>query len=161
MILDEVVAFDMGVQRFLRDKLKPLLFQKYGAHNIMIITDPAGVQRAQTDERSAVDIIRQEKLPVRPARTNAIHDRIAAVDAYLTRHVDGESSFLISPTCTRLKAALMGGYQYHKKAERIDKNKHSHVAEALQYMMLHVNSVGESFVARERKVVPTQPNIWL
>ena len=35
----------------------------------------------------------------------------------------------------------MGGYRYHKTNGSIDKNKHSHVAEALQYLMLHIGNI--------------------
>jgi hypothetical protein len=59
------------------------------------------------------------------------------------RQVDGDPGFLLDPRCTRLKAAMMGGYRFDKNGG-IDKNKHSHVAEALQYLMLHIASVGEA-----------------
>jgi hypothetical protein len=140
LIYAEAVAFDMGIQRFARTVLKPLLSERFGGQNILVVTDPAGMQRAQTDERSAVDILRAEGFRVIPARTNSIVSRLSAVDDYLMRQVDGEPSFLIDPRCTRLKAAMMGGYMYKKTGEVIDKNDHSHVAEALQYFALHINS---------------------
>ena len=144
LILGEAVSFDMGVQRFVRTMLKPLLYERFPGAPVLVVTDPAGVQRAQTDERSAVDIIKAEGLRVIPARTNAITARINAVDEYLMRQVDGDPAFLVDPRCTQLKAAMMGGYRYKPKGDSdIDKNKHSHVAEALQYLMLHLHSAGE------------------
>jgi hypothetical protein len=142
LVLDELVSFDMGVQRFCRQMLKPLLYERFSGSPILVVTDPAGVQRAQTDERSAIDIIKAEGFKVHPARTNSITARISAVDDYLMRQVDGDPAFLIDPRCTRLKAALMGGYRYKlKQQDTIDKNQHSHCAEALQYLMLHINSL--------------------
>ena len=145
LILDELVSFDMGVQRFVRTLLRPLLNERFSGCPVLVVVDPAGVQRAQTDERSAVDIIRAEGLRVVPARTNRVSARLNAVDDFLMRHVDGDSAFLVDPRCTRLKAAMMGGYRFDKNGG-IDKTgaagKHSHVAEALQYLMLHIGNAG-------------------
>jgi hypothetical protein len=119
-----------------------------------VVTDPAGIQRAQTDERSAVDIIKAEGLRVMPARTNSISARINSVDDYLMRQVDGDPAFLVDPSCTQLKAAMMGGYRYKPKGDGdIEKNKHSHVAEALQYLMLHIASIGEGGHLHERREI--------
>jgi hypothetical protein len=154
LILAECVSFDMGIQRFVRTMLKPLIYERFGGAPIMIVTDPAGIQRAQTDERSAVDIIKAEGLRVIPAKTNNISARINAVDDFLMRQVDGDPAFLVDPGCTQLKAAMMGGYRYKPKGDGdIDKNKHSHVAEALQYLMLHITSVGEGTSLPRRRDV--------
>ena len=139
LILGECVSFDMGVQRFIRSLLRPYLFERFPGMPVFFVVDPAGTQRAQTDERSAVDIIKQEGFRVVPARTNVISARLNAVDDYLMRQVDGDSAFVMDPSCTNLKAAMMGGYRYKPKGDgEIDKGKLSHVAEALQYLMLHL-----------------------
>ena len=162
LILAECVSFDMGIQRFVRTMLKPLIYERFGGAPIMIVTDPAGIQRAQTDERSAVDIIKAEGLRVIPAKTNNISARINAVDDFLMRQVDGDPAFLVDPGCTQLKAAMMGGYRYKPKGDGdIDKNKHSHVAEALQYLMLHITSVGEgTSLPRRREVKQVASAGW-
>lgn len=145
LILDECVSFDMGVQRFVRTLLKPMLYERFPGIPLLVVTDPAGIQRAQTDERSAVDIIKAEGLKVIPAKTNNVSARINAVDEYLMRQVDGDPGFVVDPRCTQLKAAMMGGYRYKPKGNgEIDKNKHSHVAEALQYLMLHIANASDS-----------------
>lgn len=139
LIMGECVSYDMGVQRFIRQLLRPYLFERFPGMPVFIVVDPAGTQRAQTDERSAVDIIKQEGFRVVPARTNSISARLNAVDDYLMRQVDGDAAFLLDPSCTKLKAAMMGGYRYKPKGDgEIDKGKLSHVAEALQYLMLHI-----------------------
>jgi hypothetical protein len=153
LILDEAVSFDMGIQRFVRTVLKPLLYERFPGSSIMVIVDPAGVQRAQTDERSAVDIIKAEGMKVKPAKTNNISARLNSVDEYLMRHVDGDTAFLVDPRCTQLKSAMMGGYRYHKKNGSIDKNKHSHVAEALQYLMLHIGSQSDGQMLNMKRAV--------
>jgi hypothetical protein len=153
LILAEAVSFDMGVQRFARTMLKPLLFERFAGANVIIIVDPAGVQRAQTDERSAIDILKAEGFKVIPAKTNNVTPRLSAVDDFLMRHADGDSAFLIDPTCTALKSAMMGGYRFHPKTGAIEKNKHSHVAEALQYLMLHVASISDGAIVTQRREI--------
>jgi len=160
LILDEAVSFDMGIQRFVRTVLKPLITERFSAAPILVISDPAGVQRAQTDERSAVDIIKAEGLKVMPAKTNNVSARLSAVDDFLMRQVDGDSAFLVDPRCTRLKAAMMGGYRFHKKNGNIEKNKHSHVAEALQYLMLHINSTADGLITQKREIKPVAAGGW-
>lgn len=162
LILAEAVSFDMGVQRFVRTILKPLIYEKFSGSPILVVVDPAGTQRAQTDERSAVDIIKAEGLRVMPAKTNNVSARLSAVDDYLMRHVDGESAFLVDPGCRYLKSAMMGGYRFHPKNGNIEKNKHSHVAEALQYGMLHIASVadGGSIMQRTREVQRVPMAAW-
>jgi hypothetical protein len=84
------------------------------------------------------------------------------VDDYLMRHVDGDSAFLVDPRCTKLKAAMMGGYRYKKTGDGdIDKNKHSHIAEALQYLMLHIahQHTGE-LLGQRREVKRVAANGW-
>lgn len=162
LVLAEAVSFDMGVQRFTRTVLKPLLFERFTGCPILVVTDPAGVQRAQTDERSAVDIIKAEGLRVIPAKTNNVSARLSAVDDFLMRQADGESAFVVDPGCTALKAAMMGGYRFHPKNGNIEKNSHSHVAEALQYLMLHIGSAGGGMVdmVQRREVRPINAAGW-
>lgn len=161
LVLDEVVSYDMGIQRFIRTMLKPKIYERFGGTPILVVVDPAGTQRAQTDERSAVDIVKAEGLKVIPARTNSISARINAVDEYLMRQVDGDPAFLMDPRCTYLKAAMMGGYRYKPKEElTIDKNRHSHIAEALQYLMLHITAAGGSHLAQRREIRQIPAGGW-
>jgi hypothetical protein len=141
--------------------LKPLLYERFPGVPVLVVTDPAGVQRAQTDERSAVDIIRAEKLKVIPARTNNVSARLNSVDEYLMRQVDGDPAFLVDPRCTKLKAAMMGGYRFKPTGDMvIDKNKHSHIAEALQYLMLHIGSGDGAQMSVRRDIKPVVAAGW-
>jgi len=162
LVIDEAVSYDMGIQRFVRTVIKPMIYERFSGCPVMVVVDPAGIQRAQTDERSVVDIIKAEGLKVIPARTNSVSARLNAVDDYLMRHVDGDSAFLVDPRCTKLKAAMMGGYRYKKTGDGdIDKNKHSHIAEALQYLMLHIahQHTGE-LLGQRREVKRVAANGW-
>jgi hypothetical protein len=163
MIMAECVSYDMGIQRFVRSMLKPLLYERFPGSPVLIVVDPAGTARAQTDERSAVDIVKAEGFKVIPARTNNISARISSVDDYLMRQVDGDPAFLVDPGCTHLKAAMMGGYRYKPTGDNvIDKNKHSHVAEALQYLCLHLNNASGDYLYQNmaRRIVPVSSYGW-
>lgn len=157
LVMAEAVSFDMGIQRFVRTVLKPLLFERFSGAPVIVVVDPAGVQRAQTDERSAVDIIKAEGFRVMPARTNSITARIAAVDDYLMRQVDGDPAFLVDPRCTRLKAAMMGGYRFKKNGEGLEKGgdagKHSHIGDAISYLCLHIGSLDSGALMHQRREI--------
>jgi hypothetical protein len=56
---------------------------------------------------------------------------------------------------------MMGGYRYKPKGDGdIDKNKHSHVAEALQYLMLHIGNTQGVTLAQKREVVAVASSGW-
>lgn len=160
LVLGEAVGFDMGVQRFIRTKLKPLLNEKFAGIKVQIVCDPAGKQRQQGDEKSTVNLIEAEGFSVIPASTNAIAARLNAVDDYLMRNTDGDAAFLLDPSCTALKAAMMGGYRFHPKTGNIEKSKHSHVAEALQYLALHINDFAGSVPVVAKPVQRVNAASW-
>jgi hypothetical protein len=142
----DVTSDGMGALRFIREKLKPLMATKFAGIQCVVIGDPAGVQRAQTDERSVFDIFRSEGFRIIPARTNTLPARIAAVDNWLTRTIDSQPAHLIDPSCKALIKALRGGYRYKIKTtnnepdEKPEKNMDSHIADAHQYGCLHADA---------------------
>ena len=154
LVFDECAAFSMGLQRFVRTLMKPLISRRFPGRPIMVSVDPAARQRSQNDERSAMDILLREGISAVVAPSNTVTDRVNAVDDFLTRHVDGDPAFLVDPRCVRLKAAMMGGYSYKQgKDDVIDKNRHSHIADALQYAALHINKpVRGGMMGRVRQV---------
>jgi hypothetical protein len=145
LLLAAVTSEGMGISRFVREKLKPLLVERFPGHPVVLIGDPAGSQRAQTDEKSCFDILKAEGFVVRPAKTNSIQARVSAVEKFLSRQVDTGPGFLVDPRCDALIRALRGGYRYKVKPKsgEIDmspeKNHHSHIADALQYLCLHAD----------------------
>lgn len=144
LVFESLTADGMGTLRFITEILKPVLANRFPGCSHIIIGDPAGRQRAQTDERSVYDILKQEGLYARPASTNSVVARIASVESFLNRMVDGQPAMLIDPCCTPLINALRGGYRYKVKSngeteDSPDKNKHSHIADAGQYLCLHAD----------------------
>jgi hypothetical protein len=162
----ELVSEGMGTLRFVREKLKPLLANKFPGMPVLVIGDPAGQQRAQTDERSVFDILKQEGFRVIPARSNSVVARLSAVDALLTRIVDGKTTLLIDPECKNLINALRGGYRYKirnngETDDKPEKNSYSHIADAFQYACLHAdgNLTGDVLSKKAKKVEKTS-FIW-
>ena len=142
LILQEIVAFDMGIVRF-AELLRQEIAVRYGNCEINIFGDPAGDFRAQTDESTPFQVLRGAGLRARPAPSNDVSLRLESVSASLTRMVDGLSGFLIDPRCKELVKGFEGGYQYRRiqvSGERYDdrpeKNRFSHIHDALQYLML-------------------------
>lgn len=160
LILADIAEFDMGLVRFLRTRLKPLLNEKFRGLPVKIVIDPAGKGRTTNDELSALDIIENEGFSVILASTNSPTARLNAVDDLLMRQVDGDPVFLMDASCTRLKAAMMGGYRYHPKTGNIEKNSHSHVADALQYFALHVNDFAGTVPVQARPVQKVSSASW-
>ena len=109
VIYDSLISDGMGALRFVRERLKPLLANKFPGRRTIVIIDPAAFQRAQTDERTVADIYKTEGFTVKPARTNSVAARLAAVEKFLTRIVDGKYGVLIDATAaTSLVQALAG-----------------------------------------------------
>ena len=151
VVYNALISEDMGALRFVREKLKPLLANKFAGYRSIVIIDPAAFQRAQTDERTVADIYKAEGFQVKPSKTNAITARIAAVDKYLTRTVDNKAGLLICPDgATPLVQALAGKYRYkvNTKGQREETPEKSHpwsdVADAFEYACLHADG-GETF----------------
>jgi len=143
LVLGELVAEDMGILRF-TEALKRDLAQRYPSQQYMIYGDPAGDYRAQTDERTPFQILRSAGIKAYPAGNNDVSLRIEAVSAPLNRLVDGQVGFLIDSRCVNLIKGFRGGYGYRRMqisgAERYEdkpeKNKFSHVHDALQYAFI-------------------------
>lgn len=173
LVFDSLHASGMGALRFLREKLKPLLTTKYPGAKVLVVCDPSGVRRMDTDEQTVVQLIKTEGLAVRPARTNKLPPRIAAVDNFLTRLVDGRPSILIDPECEILVRALAGRYRYKikkmgTKDEQVDEDEPeklhpwSDIADALQYLCLHADNgsvLGAPLMTARRDVKPA-PYRW-
>ena len=138
----ELCAFDMGVQRFTEEAIKFLADKCPGFEVEEATGDPAGEAQDARDE-TVFQIMKTAGLNCRPASTNEPSIRVGAVQDLLRKSVQGEPMLLIHPDCKMLRRACIDGYRYRKlkvSGERYDdkpdKNEWSHVAEALQYLLL-------------------------
>lgn len=145
-ILRELVTTDMGTVRFaetLKYEIKRH-FPGFGPDRFNFYGDPAGDQRAQTDETTPFQILRANGIVALPTNTNDPVVRIEAVEGMLNRMVDGQPGLLLDPSCKTLRQGFRSGYQYRRLAvsgdaryeDKPNKNKYSHPHDALQYMAI-------------------------
>lgn len=143
-ILDELVTEDMGAVNFgklLHEKLS----REYCGCQLEIYADPAGEQRAQTDEQTPFMILSEQGIDAWPTYTNDFTIRREVVADYMMRlDFKGKPAFILGPKAKMVRKALAGGYKYKRMQvtgeeryqEKPDKGRYSHVADALQYCML-------------------------
>lgn len=143
-IFDELVTVDMGADNFSK-LLKRHILRNYPDNKILFFGDPAGVQRSQTNEQTPYDILHKNNINAYPAYTNDFMIRREAVAGCLSRlDFIGSPGIAIGSRCINLRKALAGGYKYKRMAvaraeifaDVPSKNKFSHVAESLQYLLL-------------------------
>jgi hypothetical protein len=141
LILKEIVAQDMGIVRFSEILRREMMMYQPATYSVW--GDPAGDIRAQTDEDTPFKVLRHAGIQARPTETNDIALRIESVQSPLTRLIDKTPGLLIDPRCTNLIKGFEGGYHYRRMQvtgeryeETPNKNRFSHVHDALQYMML-------------------------
>lgn len=162
-------AGGMGALRFIREILKPKLAAKYPGRGAFVSIDPAAFTRAQTDERTVADIFKNEGFHVKPAATNAIAGRLAAVEGFLTRTINGKTAMILDKDgCPLLIKAMAGKYRYkiNKNGEKDDTPEKSHpwsdISDALQYLCLAAGGgvvFGRSMQPQVR-VVEDAPMRW-
>lgn len=140
LVLEEVIAEDIGLELQLQREIKPALMQdRYLGKSVYIVGDPAGKQRSTLYEETSFDLIKRNGLLAYPAPTNNIDKRINAVESWLLGSRDGGPAVLIDgEKCPTLVRALSGGYRYARTRGGVrkalpDKNEYSHVMDAFQY----------------------------
>lgn len=168
LVLDEMCGEDMGIRQFLEDLLIPHLMAVYPAFwakkdaLIQFVGDPAGAQKAQTDERSCFDEVRAKHLKIRPAKSNAWLPRRSAVAWFLSKLSGGQPAFLMDPCCTTVRKGFNGGYKYRRiqvtgeerYTEEPMKNKFSHPHDALQYAALEAGGLQATQTPRQQPRIP-------
>lgn len=151
----------MGVETYLERHLVPLLREKFPFKpaNIVFLLDPACFSRSQVDEKTIAQAVMNYGYTVRRAPTNDPERRISAVEALLSRQIDGAAALLVNPTCSYLIEACEWGYRYKRSASgqttlTPDKGHHSHLSDALQYFALHFSMEAQGKMFGRRGVQP-------
>ena len=151
LIFDEIVTEDMGAKNFGKI-LNRHINRKYPNYNFEMYGDPAGDSRSQTDEITPFQILSAEGIEAVPTYTNDPIIRLEAVSSVLVRmDFAGNPGFVIGPHAPMCRKALAGGYKYRRMAvagqerymDKPDKGRYSHVADALQYLMVGAGEGGK------------------
>jgi hypothetical protein len=147
LVLEEVIAKDVGLEVHVRTSLKPALKQeRYLGRGTAVIGDPSGAARGSIFEETTFDFMKNAGFSAFPAPTNDIEPRIRAVEGWLMSMVNGEPAVKIDrKRCPTLIQALSIGYRYSKLRSgqtkpMPDKNEFSHIMDAFQYACLAAGS---------------------
>lgn len=163
IIFDELVTFNMGATNFTK-LLKEKMATKYPGFEFEVTGDPAGDQRAQTDEQTPFMVLAEGGIIAYPAYTNDFIIRRDTLGELMLRlSMTGKPAFRVTRGAPTLRKALAGGYAYKRVqvagAEQFrdvpNKNKFSHVADAAQYLAL--GCTGGDIVFAKSKTVIKQP----
>lgn len=141
LVLQEVFAENMGVEKFTRDLLMPVVFSpRFQGKPMYIVGDPSGLAKGQIGERSVFGMIRGLGFEAVPAQTNHIKPRLDAVEKWLLMQRGGEAAILFDPVgCPELITALKHKYRYRaRKDGELEDKPHkvrpwADLADALQY----------------------------
>ncbi len=150
----------MGMERFLKDRVLPFMranFPGLRPNEVTVCADPACWQRSQANEVTVADIIARFGFKVVKAPTNDLEPRISAVEQVLQRRAGDKAALQLDKKCRALINALEFGYVFKKKKDgnaqdTPEKNEHSHIADAFQYLCLLLGGAAYNLAARRSKV---------
>lgn len=157
-VLGELVQSNIGVSRLVTERLKPFLRVKFPEAKVVIAPDPAAANRAQTDEKTIVQVI-ERHFPVKYETNNRLPLRLNAIDSFTTRLTDiGPAIQIDAKECPQLIRALKGGWRYaidtRKDTQKPepDDNRFTHVGDAFGYLCryFHRSSEREAKYAMQR-----------
>jgi hypothetical protein len=143
-ILDEIVTFDMGLERF-GHQLISELNARYPGIQVLVWGDPAGMARDAIYEVTAFDFLKTLGLKAQPTPSNDFKVRRESAAAPMQRLINGKPGLLVDTKCKMLRKSLAGGYHFKRISvgsgqERFkdapNKNEHSHVGDAFGYLLL-------------------------
>lgn len=143
-ILRETPAFGMGIDRFIKTKLRPMLKNCFPACSAVIIGDPAGVRQNDTDDNNCFKALRKafqgEDVWVKPAPSQDPTTRINALERVFVDFPGGDPAVQIDPSCKTLIDGVRSKYYYEsvrgadgKFKDKPAKTDQGHTVEACQY----------------------------
>ena len=147
VVVDELVSDSMGIDRF-SDEVLEHSARYFPDTDFIDIGDPAGAQRAQTDEKTCFQILWAKGIQIEPGLQDPTI-RQECVRKPLRTLVSGKPQFALHPRCRVLRKGFMGAYAFRRmqvSGERYtsvpDKNEASHIHDALQYAATRIFSGG-------------------
>lgn len=170
-LLREYCFENGGMRQFCESLLVPGLQNDFPEHKIpdmLCWDDPAGKQRAQGDsDITARGILESFGFKMQGVLTNDFEPRREAVAWFLSRTVDGQPAFKLDGRCQTLKGGFAGGYLFSRRSlsqssneqlysDRPEKNRFSHIHDALQYLCLGLRPAKSN----TRKPDPPRRDTW-
>lgn len=130
LVFEEVISDGMGLNQFLTEKLRPVLYDaRWAGCRIVVVADPAGRHKSELYEENAFDVLAKHGFSARPASTNDIAPRLRAVEQWLLENRGETRAFLIDPhRAPILTKALQFDYKYRRRKtgeiEDVPEKKH-------------------------------------
>lgn len=168
-VLRELVTEDMGALKFGKI-LRTFLNEEFEGYKFQFWGDPAGEHMAQTDDNSPFDMLSVSGIEALPAWTNDFVVRQNALDNLLCTVEEGQPAIIFDPSCKILIRGLDSMYQFKRLrvsgreeyADKPQKNKWSHVCEALHYGLMGIGEadelVGFSGASEEMEEIESDPD---
>lgn len=161
---NEFVSERLGIVTFAKELAKKLNTEYPGIPISSVRGDPAG-DAVNPEEKTVFQILQANGFKIAQAAPTQDPDRRReAVAHLLTDLIDGEPAILVHSRCSTLRKGLSGGY--HRKRLQVagdikyrdvpDKNKYSHVCEALEYDCVSAGEDRVVMVSKERREAPRQ-----
>lgn len=136
---DELTSDSIGIDRF-SDVVLAHCAATYSGYKFEDVGDPAGMARAQTDERSCFDILKGKGIDIEPGDQSPTM-RQESVKWSLRQMVSGKPMLQIHPRCKMLRKGYQGRYKYRRLqtaeeryVDQPEKNDYSHPHDANQYV---------------------------
>ena len=146
-ILDECVSDNLGIERFSSHVITHSGVN-FPGFTFTDTGDPAGKQRAQTDEKTCFQILQAKNIEIE-AGVQTVALRLESVKKALRTIANKTPCLQLDPKCKTLRKGFQGGYQYRRiqisserYTEEPDKNLYSHPHDALQYVAARLFAVG-------------------
>tara|TARA_R110000744_G_scaffold216216_2_gene334997 strand:- start:7516 stop:8895 length:1380 start_codon:yes stop_codon:yes gene_type:complete len=151
LVLSELYKENIGLEKFIQDYVKPHLNELYPGMPVRVVGDPAGWAKTQINELCCADVLTQNNITSVKAPTNDPEMRIEGVERVLVRQLDGKPYFIIDPSCKMIIRGFNGGYKYKRRTDgtydpKPMKDKYSHLADAVQYLIGGVDGLGGGLV---------------
>lgn len=145
-VLREYTSQSIGLENFVKSVLPQLNVHFPNWQKGISVGDPAGTQRAQSNEKTCMQVLGEQGIKTLPAYSNAIMERIEAVKKALSQLVDGRPMLMIARDCKTLRKGFIGHYEMVRVKDSTreeyksepKKNFYSHIHDALQYGVMTV-----------------------
>jgi hypothetical protein len=143
-IIDEFVSKNMSASKF-GPALKRYLAQNYHGFGFVGWGDPAGANKGEVVEHSAIETLNAIGIPCEPCDTNDPLQRRSAIATPLTElAINGKPRLMICKKAATIRKGLAGKFCYRrlqvagdaKFQDQPDKNEWSHPVEAAEYGLM-------------------------
>jgi len=143
-VISEIVTDNMGAARFAAE-IKHELATQFAGCEAEIWGDPAGEQRAQTDETTPYQILAKGGINAMPVNTNDWTTRRETVAGLLSSNdMAGNAALVVSCACKVLMRGMAGDFRYARiqvagtarYSQKPNKSSSSHICDALGYALV-------------------------